>query len=224
MKKQIKNFKSKRDTGIFSRVLFTLYKINKPSVRKFIIRYLWHYLGRANQFYSTTLRKIFKEYHDIDVGMYSHGDCFAFGALSPGVKIGRYCSIAVGVVRYDHNHPINTKSSHAFFFNPSLGYVSEDGAEKVKLVIGNDVWIGHGAIILAGCRNIGHGAVIGAGSVVNKDIPPYCIAIGNPARIVMKRFSDEKIEELLKEQWWDKDIDELIPDMNDYTREYESQQ
>lgn len=216
MNKSELNFNKKKDEGLISRILYKLYKKNSPFLRNLILRFFWRHLGGAHQFYSKTLRKIFRDYHGIDVGMYSHGGCFSLGMMSPGVTIGRYSSIAHGVIRYDHNHPINIKSSHAFFFNPELGYVEKDGSEKVKLNIGNDVWIGHGAIILAGCRYIGDGAVIGAGSVLNKDIPPYSIVAGNPARVFLRRFSNEKIEELVAEKWWEKDINELLPVLEEF--------
>ena len=80
---------------------------------------------------------------------------------------------------------------------------------RTKLVIGNDVWIGHNAIILPSVSNIGDGAVIGAGSVVTKDVPPFAVVAGNPAKIILYRFSEEKIREIMKSPWWGKDINEL---------------
>lgn len=76
------------------------------------------------------------------------------------------------------------------------------------MVIGNDVWIGVNACVLSGVR-IGDGAVVGACSVVTRDVPPYAIVAGNPARLVRKRFDDETIEELLKIKWWDWDIERI---------------
>ena len=75
-------------------------------------------------------------------------------------------------------------------------------------LIGNDVWIGNGAIILRGI-NVGDGAVIGAGAVVTKDIEPYTIVVGAPARLLKKRFSDEIISELLDLQWWNWSVDRI---------------
>ena len=79
---------------------------------------------------------------------------------------------------------------------------------KGDTIIGNDVWIGQNATILPGVH-IGDGAIIGANSVVGSDIPPYSIAVGNPARIIRQRFDDEMIDLLLRFKWWDKSIEEI---------------
>jgi virginiamycin A acetyltransferase len=79
---------------------------------------------------------------------------------------------------------------------------------KSAVVIGNDVWIGHGAIVLKGVR-IADGAIIGAGSVVTRDVPPYAIAVGNPARIIRKRFDDEMIQLICQAAWWNAGPDDL---------------
>ncbi len=84
-------------------------------------------------------------------------------------------------------------------------------------MIGNDVWIGQNAVILPGVH-IGDGAIIGASSVVGRDVEPYAIVVGNPARLVRKRFDDELIALLLRFRWWDKsieEIDSLIPLLTD---------
>jgi hypothetical protein len=81
-------------------------------------------------------------------------------------------------------------------------------------VLGHDVWIGHGAIVLPG-RRIGTGAVIGAGAVVTRDVPPYAIAVGNPARVLRQRFAPAIAERLLTLAWWDWDHERLrvaLPD------------
>jgi acetyltransferase-like isoleucine patch superfamily enzyme len=79
--------------------------------------------------------------------------------------------------------------------------------------IGNDVFIGHNAIVTNRVSSIGDGAYIAAGSVVTKDVPPYALVAGNPARIVRYRFSREVIEGLLQECWWERSIDELTSDL-----------
>lgn len=73
--------------------------------------------------------------------------------------------------------------------------------QELRVEIGNDVWIGDNVVILKG--KIGDGAVIGAGAVVTRDVPPYAIVAGNPARVIKYRFDDETIRKLLKEKWWD---------------------
>lgn len=74
--------------------------------------------------------------------------------------------------------------------------------ERGQIVIGNDIWIGYGTIILASCKSIGNGAVIGAGSVVTKDVPPYSVVAGVPARVIHMRFDQRVIDALEKSKWW----------------------
>lgn len=191
------------------KLLVGLYRIRSRCFRRMILSILFRVEGQHTQFYSKTLRKIFAVYHGVEVGMYSHGGCFTPGAFPPGTRIGRYCSIAVDVMAHGANHPMNLKSSHAFFFNPRLGVAEERLVSSKPLVIGNDVWIGDSAIILPSVNHINDGAVIGAGSVVNKDVPPYAVMVGHPSRVVRFRFSKEKIEELLEEKWWERSIEDL---------------
>ena len=79
---------------------------------------------------------------------------------------------------------------------------------KGNTVIGNDVWIGQNAVILPGVH-VGDGAIIGANSVVGSDVAPYNIVIGNPAKVLRKRFDDELIGLLLQFKWWDKSVEEI---------------
>jgi len=190
-------------------LLFALYRIRSRCFRRLLLRILGRVEGRRAQYYSKTLRRIFAVYHGVEVGMYSHGACFTPGAFPAGTRIGRYCSIAADVRAHGANHPMNLKSSHAFFFNPLLGIAKERLISSEPLVIGNDVWIGDSAIILPSVNHIGDGAVIGAGSVVNKDVPPYAVMVGHPSRVVRFRFSKEKIEELLAERWWERSIEDI---------------
>lgn len=136
-------------------------------------------------------------------------------------SIGRYCSIARGVNIGFGAHSTSFLSSGTLFkFNRNseefTPFVSERNEKweaemrdrnlaswKKRLpIIGNDVWIGFGAIILNGIT-VGNGAVIAAGSVVTKDVPPYCIVGGNPAKTIRNRFSDAIIEKLMKLEWWE---------------------
>ena len=87
--------------------------------------------------------------------------------------------------------------------------------------VGNDVWIGEYAVILAHVTEIGDGAVIGAGAIVNKNVPPYAVVVGNPARIVRYRFPKEIVDQLLASRWWEKDIEELKPTISEFQQPYE---
>jgi acetyltransferase-like isoleucine patch superfamily enzyme len=125
------------------------------------------------------------------------------------VEIGKYCSIAPGVAILAHvEHPTYLPSTFPFrtiLFKQLLESESGFNADAISrgpIVIGHDVWIGQNAIILSGIT-IGHGAVIGAGSVVAKDVEPYAIVAGNPARCVRHRFPAEIIEKLMAVEWWD---------------------
>ena len=171
--------------------------------------------------FSPTLREIFKVYHKVIIGKYTLGGCFNPNQVGPYTTIGRYCSIARTAFISNRNHPIEFKSTHPFFYNRGFGYCKTDNVEYKPLIIENDVWIGHNAIIMPHVSKIGNGAIIGAGAVVNKDIPPYAIVVGNPARIARYRFSPETIEKLLQEKWWEKDIDEISKNIDDYCTPYE---
>ena len=127
------------------------------------------------------------------------------------VEIGSFCSIALNVTILaggEHNvHWATTYPLRIAFGHPRAG---QDGQPKTKgkITIGNDVWIGDGATILSGVT-IGDGAVIGAGAVVVKDIAPYAIVAGNPARLIRFRFSAETIAKLLVIAWWNWPIEKI---------------
>lgn len=130
--------------------------------------------------------------------------------------VGRFCSIAPGVKNVGGEHPVNGfVSTHPAFYSHELhdSFVKLDKFEEYKWVrknegvqnvIGNDVWIGTGATIMEGLT-IGDGAVIAANAHVVKDVPPYAIVGGNPARVLKYRFTPEQINCLLKIKWWDMD-------------------
>lgn len=123
--------------------------------------------------------------------------------------IGKFCSIACGVKFLFNcaNHTLKSLSTYTF----SLFYedweleksnVASACDNKGDIVIGNDVWIGFEAVILAGVK-IGDGAIIGTRAVVTKDVPPYSIVGGIPAKVIRKRYSPDIIEQLLSLRWWD---------------------
>ena len=124
-------------------------------------------------------------------------------------RIGSYCSISWDVTIGAVSHPLEYVSSHAFLYRKQFGIVDEDKIFEAKgTIIGNDVWIGCGSIIMDGIT-IGDGAVIGAGSVVTKDVLPYSIIAGVPAKLIRKRFDNEIITGLLDSQWWTWEDNEL---------------
>lgn len=132
--------------------------------------------------------------------------------------IGKFCQIAAGVefVMNGANHQMNAVSTFPFYTMEGWEMAPpaiSDLPLKGDTIVGNDVWIGQNAVILPGVH-IGDGAIIGANSVVGRDISPYTIVVGNPARETRKRFDDELIRLLLAFKWWDKSIEainQLIP-------------
>ncbi|MFE4759415.1 CatB-related O-acetyltransferase [Bacillus mycoides] len=119
--------------------------------------------------------------------------------------IGKFCSISYNCMIGLPNHPIRHISTSPFLYsdNNVLNIPQSFKEFNAKTIIGNDVWIGAQAIIMKGI-SIGNGAIIGAGSVVTKDIPPYAIAVGNPAKIIKYRFDQKQIEFLENFRYWDK--------------------
>jgi virginiamycin A acetyltransferase len=199
-------------------LLHKLYGVKHGRFRKILRSIIMKLEGGES--YSKTLRKIFKDYHGIEVGLYTHG-CFEPHQIGSRTTIGRYCSIARTAKVINANHPMEHKSTHAFFFNSAFGHCKEDMVTLYSHKIGNDVWMGEYSVILPGVTEIGDGAVVGAGAIVNKNVPPYAVVLGNPARIVKYRFSKEVIDELLVSRWWEKDIDEIKPYIDEYQQPYE---
>lgn len=184
----------------------------------------WRCAGflEKGEFYSATMRKILAYYFGVEVGAYSYGTGMLPGQFPPGVKIGRYVSIAADVKVYLRNHPYKRLSTHPFFYNAVLGYVEKDTITDHSLTIGHDVWIGYGAIITPGCHHINNGAVIAAGAVVTKDVPAYAIVAGNPAKIIKYRFDEKTIAEVETSKWWVKSITELVNYRDDFLVDLEN--
>ncbi len=144
------------------------------------------------------------------------GSYIATNSFIKNASIGRYACIAGDVSTIQGNHPTNFVSIHPAFYsveNKKFSFVKEnkfpnfkyiDDQRELSVIIGNDVWIGARATILEGVT-IGDGAVIAAGAVVTKDVPPYAIVGGVPAKIIRYRFAEEEIEKLMKIKWWEKD-------------------
>jgi Acetyltransferase (isoleucine patch superfamily) len=141
---------------------------------------------------------------------------FNYPEFGDKLIIGKFCSIAsqTKFIMGSANHRISSVTTYPF--NVFGGAWQENTPDhlsqlpfKGDIIIGNDVWIGRECIIMPGAK-IGDGAIIGAYSVVTKDVPPYSVVGGNPARIIKKRFNDELIDILLKIKWWDFDDEKLV--------------
>ncbi|MBB3608685.1 CatB-related O-acetyltransferase [Rhizobium sp. BK602] len=149
----------------------------------------------------------------VTVGAYSYGNV---DTITYDADIGRFSSIGHRVIIGPIEHPTDWLSSSGFswgdtVFEPYGGYRAMVSSERfpansARTSIGNDVWIGAGAIIKRGVT-IGNGAIIGAGAVVTKDIPPYAIYAGAPAKIIRPRFNEATIARLQNLQWWNYVLD-----------------
>lgn len=197
---------------------FKLYSLECRHLRRLILKVVERLDG--GRLYSLMLRKIYRQYHDIDIGLYSYGGCFDVTKIGRFTKIGRYCSFAEGVCIFNGNHPIDNKSLHPFFYNPMLGVVKEEKIQRRLIEIGNDVWIGRNAIITPSVKEIGDGAVIGAGAVVTKDVPDFAVVAGNPARIIKYRFDEKVIKQIKESKWWEDDISSLKNELDGFTGPY----
>lgn len=140
----------------------------------------------------------------------AHTDIMSGAELHEVSEIGRYCSIAANTVigHSRQSHPLGWLSTHSKLF--ALRAARAPGAAgyyvSAPTILGHDVWVGRDAMIMDGL-SIGTGAVVGAQSLVNKDVPPYAIVAGTPARVIRYRFDPDTIERLLASRWW-----ELAPD------------
>jgi len=158
---------------------------------------------------------------EASVGDYTYfaGDCQVIYAT-----IGKFCSIASHVRINPGNHPMHRVTQHHMTYRRKMfGFGEEDDTDFFqwrrdhRVSIGNDVWIGHAAIVMPGVT-IGDGAVIGSQAVVTKDVPPYTIVGGVPAKVIRARFPQPIADQLQRIAWWDwtrTELEERFDDLND---------
>lgn len=161
----------------------------------------------------------YPEFKNDEIGNFTYGrPRILFRNNTSKLVIGKFCSISENVkIFLGGNHRVDWISTYPFSdieeFQNIAKNIKGHPSTKGSVIIENDVWIGHGVVILSGII-IENGAVIGANSVVTKNIGPYEVWAGNPAKLVKKRFSDDIIEKLLEYKWWDNNtsrIQKIIP-------------
>jgi len=153
----------------------------------------WSYIGPGCTVVDSEIREF----------VYAVSDNQIFNA-----DVGKFCNIASGVRINPTNHPTWRASLHHFTYRSRSHGMGQDDAEifawrdAARVVIGPDVWIGHNAILLPGV-NVGAGAVVGAGAIVTRDVAPYAVVVGSPARIVKRRVTPDVEAALMRIRWWD---------------------
>lgn len=146
---------------------------------------------------------------------------YLFDFIGDQLIIGKFCMIASDVtfIMNGANHlqeAVTTYPFAIFGLDWSNAMEGKSYPNKGNTIVGNDVWIGYGATIMPGVR-IGDGAIVAAKSVVTKDVEPYAVVGGNPAKIIRKRFSDDKIQRLLDVAWWNWPIEKITQNVQNLT-------
>ena len=151
-------------------------------------------------------------YDDIeDIENFEKNVLYLFELMNDRLIIGKFCQIATGVrfIMNGANHAMDGISTYPFkVFGKSWSEIPMTVVSKGDTVIGNDVWIGNNVTIMQGVT-IGDGAIIGTNSLVTKNVEPYTIVGGNPAKLIRKRFSDKDIDALVKLAWWNWPIEKI---------------
>lgn len=158
----------------------------------------------------------FEDVHNFEKNVKYH-----FDFIGDKLIIGKFCMIASDVtfIMNGANHLSKAISSYPFAVFQNGWENAMEGKEypsKGNTIIGNDVWIGYRATIMPGIT-VGDGAIIASNATVTKDVAPYTIVGGNPANVIKKRFSEERIEQLLEAKWWDWEIEKITKHVGDFT-------
>ena len=171
-----------------------LTNIFKRKIKNIEFQYLWRCKNDQNL---TEAGNIFSK-EKVQVGQYSYGtiNVISYNDSGEKLKIGNYCSIA-GETKFILNGEHEYDRISTFPFSKVVLNRGPESTSKGSIIIDDDVWIGYGTTIMSGVH-VGQGAVIAAGAVVTKDVPPYAVVGGVPAKVIKYRFSEDLIEELLK--------------------------
>ena len=183
---------------------------------------LWRLLRRLDEHGDPTSRALMRRLYGIEIGRLTHGVFEIDGRIAPGTTIGAFCSVAPGVRIGGSQHPTGYVSTHGFLYLANRGMLAADRSEirdglNPRVVIEDDVWIGANAVVMPGVR-IGRGAIVGAGAVVTRDVEPYAVALGVPAKAMRKRLPEAQARALAQipwPEWDDQTIRERIEDFYD---------
>jgi virginiamycin A acetyltransferase len=154
-----------------------------------------------------------------DIHNFERNVLYLFDFMKDKLIIGKFCQIATGVrfIMNGANHAMDGISTYPFrVFGKSWAQTPMNVVSKGDTVIGNDVWIGNSVTIMQGVT-IGDGAIIGTNALVTKDVAPYTIVGGNPAKLIRKRFDEETIEFLVELRWWNWPMDTIVESLDAIT-------
>lgn len=139
---------------------------------------------------------------------------FSFRVMIGNARIANYCSFGPDVKIGQSQHSVDYFTTSQKVSRRAIGF----SMLKNKAEIGNDVWLGANVVVMQGVK-IGDGAVVGANAVVTKDIPPYAIAVGIPAKVVRYRFPEETVYALKQSKWWDYDVEQACEILKNITED-----
>lgn len=154
-----------------------------------------------------------------DVSNFEKNVRYLFDFIGDKLIIGKFCQIATGArfIMNGGNHSMDGVSTYPFkVFGSAWSGAPMSGVIKGDTIVGNDVWIGNSVTIMPGVK-IGDGAILGTNSLITKDVEPYTIVGGNPAKVIRKRYDDETIDFLVKLKWWDWSVEKITQHLKEIT-------